>query len=234
MSGTSPQPGDQARWHPDAESTPGQLPRPRSGGQGWKRCLDLTVGGLLLAGLLPLIGLLALLVRLDSPGPAFFAQERVGRHGRRFQAWKLRTMADGCDESLHRRAAATWFRRREDGRTYKSLADPRITRLGRWLRRANLDELPQLFNVVRGEMSLVGPRPAIPYELQHYEPAYFERLEVPPGITGLWQVSDRERLSASTMMALDLRYVREASLALDLKILARTGPLLLGGLVGKG
>jgi lipopolysaccharide/colanic/teichoic acid biosynthesis glycosyltransferase len=199
----------------------------------WKRSLDLVVGVPLLLACLPMIGLLSLLVRLDSPGPAFFRQERVGRHGTRFSMWKLRTMSTECSNDRHRQAAADWFAGQPGDDRYKTLADPRITRVGRWVRRLDLDELPQLFNVLFGEMSLVGPRPAIPYELDLYEASYMDRLEVPPGITGLWQVTRRDRLSAPEMMALDLRYVREASLWLDLKTLALTAPALLIAALGR-
>jgi lipopolysaccharide/colanic/teichoic acid biosynthesis glycosyltransferase len=198
----------------------------------WKRPLDLVAGIALLLPALPLIGVSALLVVLDSPGPAFFRQERVGQHARCFRIWKLRTMHSGCDDKPHRQAAADWFAGRAVEGCYKTLSDARITRAGRWLRRLNLDELPQLFNVVRGEMSLVGPRPAIPYELALYQPRDRDRLRVPPGMTGMWQVTRRDRLSAPEMMALDLRYVSEASLWLDLKILALTGPALLGVCLG--
>ncbi len=193
----------------------------------WKRPFDLVLGSVALLVALPLILCLALAVMLESPGPAFFAQERVGHEGRRFRLWKLRTMHAGCDQSVHERTAADWFSGRPAGDRYKTLDDRRITRVGRLLRRTNLDELPQLLNVVAGEMSLVGPRPAIPYELRHYRPAYFERLNVPPGMTGLWQVTRRDRLSAAEMMQLDLRYVREASPWLDLKVLAMTALALL-------
>jgi len=194
---------------------------------GWKRPLDLVLGTIALLGALPVILCLALAVVLDSPGPAFFRQERVGRHGRRFRMWKLRSMQADCDQAAHRHAAARWFAGRPMGDGCKSLDDPRITRLGRLLRRSNLDELPQLINVVKGELSLVGPRPAIPYELDHYRSADFQRLSVPPGLTGLWQVSRRDRLSATEMMDLDLRYVREASPWLDLRILFMTVPAVL-------
>src|SRR5215831_17191856 len=194
---------------------------------GWKRPFDLVVGTIALLGALPIILCLALAVALESPGSPFFGQERVGRGGLRFRIWKLRSMQSDCDQAVHRRAAARWFAGRADGDIYKSLDDPRITRVGRLLRRTNLDELPQLFNVVRGDMSLVGPRPAIPYELAHYRRADFQRLGVPPGITGLWQVSRRDRLSAAQMMDLDLRYVGEASPGLDLRILFMTVPAVL-------
>jgi lipopolysaccharide/colanic/teichoic acid biosynthesis glycosyltransferase len=203
-------------------------PRSSPASLWWKRPFDLVLCLPLLLVCLPLIGLLGLLVRVDSPGPAFYRQERVGRNGSRFRIWKLRTMFTGAADDRHRQAAANWFAGQPAGERYKTLADPRITRAGRWIRRLDLDELPQLFNVVCGEMSLVGPRPAIPYELDLYEPSFMDRLVVPPGITGLWQVTRRDRLSAPEMMALDLRYVREASPGLDLKTLALTAgvPLL--------
>jgi lipopolysaccharide/colanic/teichoic acid biosynthesis glycosyltransferase len=199
----------------------------------WKRPLDLVVGTIALLVAVPLLLCLALAVALDSPGPAFFGQERVGHEGRRFRMWKLRTMRAGCDQAVHQRTAADWFAGRASGDRFKTLADPRITRVGRVLRRTNLDELPQLLNVVMGEMSLVGPRPAIAYELAHYRHAYFQRLSVPPGMTGLWQVTRRDRLSAGEMMKLDLRYVREASLWLDVRVLLMTAPALLAS-AGRG
>jgi lipopolysaccharide/colanic/teichoic acid biosynthesis glycosyltransferase len=182
----------------------------------------------MLAALGPLLVVLAIAILLESGGPAFYKQERVGIHGRRFRMWKLRTMRVNNDEKAHREAAAKWFEGRQSSNGYKTLDDPRITRVGRVLRRTSLDELPQMFNVLRGDMSIVGPRPAIPYELDLYEPEYFRRQEVPPGITGLWQVSGRENISAGKMMDLDLSYVREASLSLDLMILIKTGPAVLG------
>jgi lipopolysaccharide/colanic/teichoic acid biosynthesis glycosyltransferase len=172
---------------------------------------------------------LALLIRLENGGPALYRQQRVGLDGELFTIFKLRTMTVDNDENQHRQVAANWFAEKSSSNGYKSLDDPRITRVGRVLRRLSLDEVPQLLNVVRGDMSLVGPRPAIPYELKHYAPQYFERQVVPPGITGLWQVKGRDQLSAVEMMGFDLEYVREASFWLDLKILALTGPAVLAG-----
>lgn len=199
----------------------------------WKRPLDLAIAVPLTFASLPLIAVLALLVGADSAGPAFFRQERVGRDGRRFRMWKLRTMHTGCRDDRHRQAAAAWFAGQAPAGRYKTLEDPRITRMGRWVRRLELDELPQLFNVLRGEMSLVGPRPAIPYELSHYQPAHLDRLLVPPGMTGLWQVTQRDRLSADEMMELDLHYIRQASPWVDLKTLARTAAVVIGGALGR-
>jgi lipopolysaccharide/colanic/teichoic acid biosynthesis glycosyltransferase len=194
----------------------------------WKRAFDLVIGASATVALTPLLVTLALLVRLDSPGPAFFRQERIGKDGVPFRMWKFRSMHHNSNDQRHRVEASAWFAATPTGRGYKSLTDPRITNLGRFIRRTSLDELPQLFNVLTGEMSLVGPRPAIPYELEHYQSWYFERQHVKPGITGLWQVSGRETISAKEMMALDVRYVRERTPWLDFKVLFFTLPALFG------
>jgi len=190
--------------------------------------MDVVVGGGPLVALSPVMAAVAVLILLDSGRPILFRQERIGRHGRPFTMWKFRSMYPGSDDQEHRAAAEAWFAGRPAPHGYKLLTDRRVTRVGRVLRWTSVDELPQLLNVVRGEMSLVGPRPAIPYELAHYEDSYFERQAVRPGITGLWQVLGRARLPASEMMTLDRRYVRECSPGLDLKILALTIPALLG------
>jgi lipopolysaccharide/colanic/teichoic acid biosynthesis glycosyltransferase len=194
----------------------------------WKRPLDVVLGIAASLVALPLIAVIAVWVRVDSPGPIFFRQERVGLDGGRFRMWKFRSMYTNSADMPHRAAAEAWFAARPAADGYKSKADPRITNVGRFIRRTSLDELPQLLNVLAGHMSLVGPRPAIPYELEHYLPPYFERQRVKPGMTGLWQVSGRDSISAKEMMALDLRYVREMSLRLDLEILARTVPAVAG------
>jgi lipopolysaccharide/colanic/teichoic acid biosynthesis glycosyltransferase len=200
----------------------------------WKRPFDLIFGGAVLIALAPLLACAALSVYLDSPGPVFYRQDRIGRHGKSFRMWKFRSMHVNSDHDQHRRLAAAWFAADDSARGYKSLRDSRVTRVGRVLRRTNLDELPQLFNVLRGDMSLVGPRPAIPYELNYYAPEFFDRQKVLPGITGLWQVNRRDRLSAGEMMALDLEYVHRCSLWLDLKIVARTIPALISNVVDTG
>jgi lipopolysaccharide/colanic/teichoic acid biosynthesis glycosyltransferase len=194
----------------------------------WKRAMDVVVGIGLLVALSPLMGVIAILILLDDGGPILFGQERIGRHGQPFTMWKFRSMSPGSDDQGHRAAAETWFAGSPAPHGYKAWKDRRITRVGRLLRRASLDELPQFVNVVRGDMSLVGPRPAIRYELSLYEKSYFERQAVRPGITGMWQVLGRDRLAASEMMALDRRYVRECSPTLDIKILAYTIPSLFG------
>jgi len=194
----------------------------------WKRPLDLALASAASLVALPLVAVIALWIRLDSRGPIFFRQERVGRDGGRFRMWKFRSMYVNSADMPHRAAAEAWFAARPAADGYKPRSDPRVTPVGRFIRRTSLDELPQLLNVLSGDMSLVGPRPAIPYELEHYQPSYFERQRVKPGMTGLWQVSGRDSISAQEMMALDLRYVRGMSLRLDLEILARTVPAVAG------
>ncbi|TMB99298.1 MAG: sugar transferase [Chloroflexi bacterium] len=200
----------------------------RLGDGTWKRPLDVLIATAATIGLSPLIAVVAILVRIDSRGPVFFRQERLGRDGKPFRMWKFRSMYHNSEDGRHRDAATAWFAAQPAANGYKSLADPRITRVGRFLRRTSLDEIPQLFNVLNGDMSLVGPRPAIAYELSHYQPWYFERQHVKPGMTGLWQVSGRDTVSAQDMMALDVRYVRERTLWLDVRILFLTIPALLG------
>jgi exopolysaccharide biosynthesis polyprenyl glycosylphosphotransferase len=178
--------------------------------------------GLLL--LLPALLVLGLLVRLDSRGPAIYPQQRVGRHGRLFTMYKFRSMSATADLERTRLVAAN----QADGVLFKIRQDPRITRLGSWLRRSSLDELPQLWNVVRGEMSLVGPRPALPEEVALYDLDPRRRLVVKPGITGLWQVSGRSDLTWAESVRLDVKYVDNWSLGLDLSILARTIRAVLG------
>ena len=194
----------------------------------WKRSMDLAISLALLVALAPLMAAIAGLIRLEGQGPIVFGQQRIGRHGKPFTMWKFRSMYPGSDDQGHRAAAEAWFAGSPAPHGYKAWKDRRITRVGRVLRRASLDELPQFVNVMRGEMSLVGPRPAIPYELSLYENSYFERQAVRPGITGMWQVLGRDRLPATEMMALDRRYVRECSPGLDIKILAYTIPSLFG------
>jgi len=190
-----------------------------------KRALDLSVGTIGLALLSPVLATLALLVKLDSHGPVFFASERWGQGGRRIRIWKFRTMVNGAAGLLETdptlRAAYT--------RDVKLRSDPRITRVGQWLRRWSMDELPQLFNVLRGEMSLVGPRPKLVGEEARYGAHFPVVLAVPPGMTGLWQVSGRNNLSYEERIALDVDYVRRCSLSLDTRILCQTLPVVVAG-----
>jgi lipopolysaccharide/colanic/teichoic acid biosynthesis glycosyltransferase len=194
------------------------------------RIVDLLVASVALVLLAPLMLLAALLIHLDGEGPVLFVQKRVGRDGRHFRMWKFRTMRPSNDERVHQELARAWFQGSDAVRGYRKSGDDRVTRVGRILRGTNFDELPQLVNVIRGDMSLVGPRPAIPYELEHYQESYYDRLKVKPGITGPWQVSGRDRRTAPEMMALDLAYVATRSVWADLKILARTVPVLLADL----
>jgi lipopolysaccharide/colanic/teichoic acid biosynthesis glycosyltransferase len=170
--------------------------------------------------------LAAVLVRCTSPGPVLFRQARIGLHGQPFVMFKFRTMRDGCsDEPLRELNLAELQGNADPGTSdgiFKLENDPRVTAAGRVLRRFSIDELPQLFNVLRGEMSLVGPRPALPWEVELFTPEQRRRHECVPGITGLWQVSGRNRLSMREMLDLDLLYVERRSTLLDVRILLRT------------
>lgn len=201
-----------------------------------KRTFDLIVAALAVALLFPLWVLIALLIKFDSKGPVFYTQERVGMDGRLFLLYKFRTMQAGADSQVHREYQHAFIAGRAEANlgnehkpTYKLRADPRITRIGRLLRRTSLDEVPQLLNVISGDMSLVGPRPPIPYEVEAYELWHRKRLDMKPGLTGLWQVSGRNRLPFEEMVRLDLFYIENWSLLLDLKIILRTGFVMIGG-----
>ncbi|MCO5974715.1 sugar transferase [Actinoallomurus soli] len=188
-----------------------------------KRAVDLLVGALAMVMSAPLLGALAIAIKWSSPGPVLFRQERVGRGRRPFTMLKLRTMVDGAD----RMVAELLARGGTDERFYKFQDDPRITRVGAFLRRWSLDELPQLWNVLRGEMSLVGPRPALASEVRAYAPWQLRRLEVRPGMTGAWQVSGRSELGFDDCVRLDLAYIDGWRLARDVGILLRTAPAVL-------
>jgi exopolysaccharide biosynthesis polyprenyl glycosylphosphotransferase len=207
-----------------------------SGARILKRTFDLICSALAIVLLFPLWLLIALLIKLDSRGPVFYTQERVGMDGRLFLLYKFRTMKAGADSQLHREYQKAFIAGRAEAHvgndskpTYKLLADPRITRVGKLLRRTSLDEVPQLLNVLLGDMSLVGPRPPIPYEVEAYELWHRKRLDMKPGLTGLWQVSGRNRLPFEEMVRLDLFYIENWSLLLDLKIILRTGLVMLSG-----
>jgi lipopolysaccharide/colanic/teichoic acid biosynthesis glycosyltransferase len=186
------------------------------------RGFDLVVAGLLLAAAAPVLLLAALAIRLDSPGPILFRQIRVGQGGRPFEMLKLRTMIAGASPALHREHVRALLRDGAGRPWIGPAADARVTRLGRLLRATALDELPQLVNVLRGDMRLVGPRPALPYEVDLWADWHHRRLTVPPGITGLWQVAGRERSTFDEMVRLDLAYIAARSTWLDLSILLRT------------
>ena len=190
-----------------------------------KRAMDIAgaISGLVLGA--PLLALITLAIRLDSAGPVVFQQTRVGVGGKTFQMFKFRSMREGSEAELEQLRELN----ESDGPTFKMREDPRITRVGRFLRRTSLDELPQLLNVLRGQMSLVGPRPPIPSEVEHYKEWHKKRLGVRPGVTGLWQVSGRSLLSFDEAALLDIHYIENWSLWIDLQILLRTIPQVLFG-----
>lgn len=190
-----------------------------------KRAIDVTVSLIGLILLLPFFALLALLIKLDSDGPVFFTQIRVGKGEHLFACYKFRSMRQGAEAEQ----AGLQVLNEADGPIFKIRDDPRITRVGRVLRRLSLDELPQLFNVLMGHMSLVGPRPAPPSEVQRYQSWHKRRLEVAPGLTGLWQVSGRSELSFDEMVLLDLYYIEHWSPFLDVQIMLRTLPKMITG-----
>jgi lipopolysaccharide/colanic/teichoic acid biosynthesis glycosyltransferase len=210
-----------------------------------KRCIDLSLAALVLILLLPVLLLIAVLIKIDSSGPVFFTHERVGAkrlqvQGKatwvvgNFRMHKFRSMVQNADSALHE----AYIRDFVEGRVqpnegpegkFKLTNDPRVTRIGKVLRRTSLDELPQLLNVLKGQMSLVGPRPVPPYEVACYRPGDHKRLTALPGITGLWQVNGRCRVSFEEMIDMDLEYIKNASLRLDLQILFQTIPAVLCG-----
>jgi exopolysaccharide biosynthesis polyprenyl glycosylphosphotransferase len=190
-----------------------------------KRACDFSLASFFMVALLPTFLVIPLLIKLDSPGPVFYISQRIGKKGRVFSCCKFRTMVANADQLRSTLAALN----ERDGILFKIKKDPRLTKLGRFLRKFSLDELPQLFNVLRGDMSLVGPRPPLANEVGQYELEHFRRLEVLPGITGLWQVHARQDPSFNRYVALDLAYVENWSFWLDLKILLRTAEVVLRG-----
>jgi lipopolysaccharide/colanic/teichoic acid biosynthesis glycosyltransferase len=199
------------------------------------RALDIVVTVILLLVLSPLLALTALLIKLDSPGPVIFWQRRLGKDLRPFSVAKFRTMYDGSDTDTHRVHVERMICDEEDEGDGKPVpmmkleADPRVTKVGDFLRRTSIDELPQLWNVLRGEMSLVGPRPPIQYEVDKYPARAYRRFAVRPGITGLWQVKGRSLTSFPEMIALDVEYVERRSLWQNLKIILLTVPTVIHG-----
>jgi lipopolysaccharide/colanic/teichoic acid biosynthesis glycosyltransferase len=213
-----------------------------------KRAIDCMVALIALILLSPVLILVALLIRLDSPGPAFFVQRRIGKGGHSFKILKFRTMSHSVDASAHHRFMQAFVRgdiaslssfasRRRSSRpepsqsatVYKPFAESQVTRVGSFLRKTSLDELPQLVNVLKGEMSLIGPRPNVPWEVEAYKNWHRERLNVLPGITGLAQVRGRSAISFDTIARYDIEYVRRMSLALDLRIAIKTVSSVISG-----
>lgn len=198
----------------------------------WKRPLDVVVATTLLLLSAPLWAFCAMLVRLDSPGPVLYVQDAIGRGGRPFRFYKFRTMKHGNDDADHRRYLRSFVQGEmpagdENAAVYKMIDDPRLTRAGRLLRKLSLDELPQLLNVLSGDMSLVGPRPPLPYEYALYDGWAKSRLAVRPGITGLYQLTRRSRAPFHEMVEIDLDYIRNCSAWLDLSIMLWTPAAML-------
>ena len=201
-----------------------------------KRGFDIAVATLMTIAVSPILLLAAIAIRVFDGSPLMFRQTRIGIHGKPFELLKFRTMRSQCSDTVHREYVKGWIRRTATGRSkadgtevFKIGIDERVTPIGRWLRRFSIDELPQLLNVLYGNMSLIGPRPAMPYELELYQEWHRHRLDAPPGITGLWQVSGRNRLSFEEMVQLDIEYIEDWSLVGDMGILLRTLPAMLQG-----
>jgi lipopolysaccharide/colanic/teichoic acid biosynthesis glycosyltransferase len=192
----------------------------------WKRSLDLGLIAVALPGWLTIGAFVALVIRVGSVGPVFFRQKRIGYKGREFTLYKFRTMHMNAADDPHRQYTQNLIRSHDAMIKLDAQKDPRLVPLGSLLRASGLDELPQLLNVVRGEMSLVGPRPCIPYEYEIYKPWHRQRLDAAPGLTGLWQVSGKNRTTFEQMVRLDIEYALRRSLWLDLKIIFKTLPAL--------
>lgn len=188
-----------------------------------KRLFDLVVGSVALVFILPTLPLIALMIKLDTRGPVFFKQDRVGRKGRVFKFYKFRSMVHEAESQR----AELGELNEQDGPVFKIRSDPRITSVGRFLRRSSFDEIPQILNVLKGEMSIVGPRPPLPDEVAGYQPWQLSRLAVKPGITCLWQISGRSHIGFNEWMRLDLEYLRTRSFKTDLLILLKTIPAVI-------
>jgi len=203
----------------------------------WKRALDIVGSGVMLIVFSPTFLLTAILIKVVSPGPVFFKQERVGHGGNLFFCWKFRTMKVDADTSVHADYVRAMIKKGANPGGEKPMVkldfddDSRIIRFGRILRESGLDELPQLINVLRGEMSLVGPRPCIAYEAQEYLPWQRQRFDTIPGLTGLWQVSGKNKTTFNEMMRLDIAYEKQKSFWLDVKLLLRTLPAVLDQII---
>ncbi len=199
----------------------------------WKRAMDVFGASVGLILLSPIFVFTALLILIVSPGPVFFSQNRVGYRGKIFRIWKFRTMRIRADEGLHESHVRQFIQNNPNAAMQKISDDPRIIPFGKILRKTAIDELPQLFNVLIGDMSMVGPRPEMTYAAGTYDPWPTMRFDVTPGMTGLWQVSGKNKTTYHEMMRLDIRYVRMRSFALDLKIIAKTFPVLIGQALDK-
>jgi exopolysaccharide biosynthesis polyprenyl glycosylphosphotransferase len=188
-----------------------------------KRAFDIIVGGVIVILLIPILPLVALMIKLDTPGPVFFKQDRVGENGRMFKFYKFRSMVHRADEDRERLSGIN----EQEGPVFKIRSDPRITSVGRFLRRSSLDEIPQMLNVLKGDMSIVGPRPPLPTEVANYQPWHMSRLAVKPGITCLWQISGRSHIGFNEWMRLDMEYLKTRSFKTDLLIFLKTIPAVI-------
>ncbi|MGD1048707.1 MAG: sugar transferase [Candidatus Krumholzibacteriaceae bacterium] len=202
-----------------------------------KRSIDVVSASLVTVLGFPFFLAVALLIKLTSRGPVFYSQLRIGEQGEVFTLYKFRTMRQGVDDAIHREFTRTFIEGRMSNSSldekapsvYKLTNDPRVTSIGNFLRKTSLDELPQFINILKGEMTIVGPRPPLQYELEYYEEWHKLRLEVKPGLTGLWQVSGRSSVPFNEMVKLDLYYIEHWTLLLDFKIMMRTIPVMLFG-----
>jgi len=204
-----------------------------------KRVLDIMFTLLILLPVCLVIAILAVLIKLDSKGSVFFRQKRVGQNGVEFDMLKMRSMYENSDETPHRQAIEQYIMNNQQlnddpttGMKYKQIDDPRVTRIGRFMRKTSLDELPQFFNVLRGEMTLVGPRPPLPYEVELYSPRDWLRLSGKPGLTGTWQVYGRSQVPFQKMVEMDIAYLEQQSFWQDLKLIALTLPVMIKGYGG--
>ncbi len=198
-----------------------------------KRILDIVFTLLILIPLGVILVIFAVLIRIDSKGPIFFRQKRVGMNGVEFDIYKLRSMYTDCDDSVHRDSIKQYLNgaalngKADSGNQYKLVDDPRVTRIGRFIRKTSIDELPQFINVLQGEMTLVGPRPPVPYEVAEYDPQDRLRLSGKPGLTGIWQIYGRSRVPFKKMVEMDIEYLEQQSILQDLKLVALTVPVIL-------
>jgi lipopolysaccharide/colanic/teichoic acid biosynthesis glycosyltransferase len=199
----------------------------------WKRVVDIVVSATLLVALGPVMLLTALAVSLNTPGPVFFRQRRIGEDGVEFDMLKFRSMRHNVSAKKHQDAIKIYMAggklNNDGGSPYKLKGDSRITRVGQIIRKTSIDELPQLWNVLMGQMSMVGPRPPVPYEVQLYTPHEMERLKGKPGITGPWQVYGRNKVTFATMIEMDIEYLAQRSIWQDLKLIALTVPAAIHG-----
>jgi len=197
-------------------------------GSAPKRAMDIVLSLVALVALLPLLAVIAVAVKIDSSGPVLFKQERLGRGRKPFTMYKFRSMDVDSGDAPHREAVKrTAEKKRREIGVFKSLEDPRVTGVGRFIRTWNLDELPNLLNILRGEMSIVGPRPALDYELPYYKDWFFQRFSVRPGLTGLWQVKRADAEDFDEMIRMDVDYTERMSVWLDLKLIAQTIPSII-------